>query len=62
MDVLKDVLEEIDINPNRLKVEWISASECNRFAESIDNFVKELEKIGPIGSEILEAPNAEHTG
>jgi heterodisulfide reductase subunit A len=62
MDVLKDVLEEIDINPNRLNVEWISASECNRFAESIENFVEELKKIGPIGSEILEAPNAEHTG
>ncbi|MBN1133685.1 MAG: hydrogenase iron-sulfur subunit [Methanosarcinaceae archaeon] len=54
MDALKGVLENIDIKPERLKVEWISAAEGERFAVSIKNFVEELTKMGPIGSEIPE--------
>ncbi len=54
MDVLKGVLENIEIKPERLKVEWISAAEGERFAETIKSFVEDLKKMGPIGSEIPE--------
>jgi len=54
MDALKAVLEDIEIDPERLKLEWVSASEGERFATSIKGFVEELKEIGPIGSEIPE--------
>jgi len=57
MELLQGVLEDIGINPNRLKVEWISAAEGERFAKSIEAFVDELKEIGPIGSELLEGEN-----
>jgi heterodisulfide reductase subunit A len=52
MDALHEVLDDIGIDSGRLKTEWISAAEGERFANSIESFVKYLEKIGPIGSEI----------
>jgi len=55
--LLQGVLEDIGINPHRLKVEWISAAEGERFAKSIEAFVDELKEIGPIGSELLEGEN-----
>ncbi|WP_342304769.1 CoB-CoM heterodisulfide reductase HdrA2 [Methanolobus sp. ZRKC5] len=55
MEALKEVLADVGIDPGRLNVEWISASEGERFARSIEGFVEYLEKIGPIGSELTEA-------
>ncbi len=55
LEALQDVLEEAGIDPSRLRLLWISASECERFAKTVDDFVDHLKKIGPIGHEILEA-------
>jgi heterodisulfide reductase subunit A len=55
MEALKEVLGDVGIDPGRLSVEWISASEGERFANSIEGFVDYLKKIGPIGSELKEA-------
>jgi heterodisulfide reductase subunit A len=57
MELLQGVLEDIGINPHRLKVEWISAAEGERFAKSIESFVDALKEIGPIGTELLEGEN-----
>jgi len=54
MDALHEVLEDIGIDPGRLRTEWISAAEGERFANSMESFVEYLEEIGPIGSEIRE--------
>ncbi|MDW7732924.1 MAG: CoB-CoM heterodisulfide reductase HdrA2 [Methanolobus sp.] len=56
MEALQEVLEDIGIDPGRLKVEWISAAEGERFAKTIEDMVEYLEKIGPIGSELLGGP------
>jgi F420-non-reducing hydrogenase iron-sulfur subunit len=45
--MLKKLLETIGIAPERLRLEWVSASEGNKFAEVVDDFVKELKEIGP---------------
>ena len=37
------------LNPDRLRLEWISASEGIRFAEVMNDFSKTLKAIGPIG-------------
>ena len=55
LEALQDVLEETGIDSSRLRLLWISASECERFAKTVDDFVDHLKNIGPIGHEILEA-------
>lgn len=57
MEILQGVLEEIGIDKQRLKVEWICASEGEKFANSIKEFVEYLKQIGPIGTELLEETN-----
>ena len=54
-DVLKNVhiarklLEQIGVNPERLRLEWISASEGMRYAEVMNDFGKKLRELGPLG-------------
>jgi F420-non-reducing hydrogenase iron-sulfur subunit len=45
----KKLLKEIGINPERLRLEWVSASEGIRFAEVITDFTNKLKEIGPLG-------------
>jgi len=45
--LLKNVLEEFGLEPDRLKLEWISASEGDRFASIIKEMTETLAKIGP---------------
>ncbi len=42
----KKLMKEADMNINRLKLEWISASEGERFAKIIINFTKEIKELG----------------
>ena len=49
MHLCKKLLEHIGVNPERLRLEWVSASEGIRFAEVMDDFVNKLKKIGPLG-------------
>ena len=52
MTMLADVLTETGIDARRLKTVWIDASESERFGAIVSDFVDELERIGPIGSEL----------
>lgn len=45
--MLKTVLETIGIHPSRLRLEWVSASEANKFAKVVNEFVEEIKKLGP---------------
>jgi coenzyme F420-reducing hydrogenase delta subunit/NAD-dependent dihydropyrimidine dehydrogenase PreA subunit len=45
----KKLLEQIGLNPERLRIEWVSASEGIRFAEIVSNFTKQLKELGPLG-------------
>ena len=55
LDVLKNVhickklLGKIGINPDRLRLEWISASEGMRYAEVMNDFGRRLKELGPLG-------------
>ena len=49
MHICKKLLEQIGVNPERLRLEWVSASEGIRFTEVITDFVKKLKKLGPLG-------------
>lgn len=43
----KKVAEIIGIGEDRIRLEWISASEGVRFAEIIEDFIKEIKAKGP---------------
>ncbi len=45
----KRLLEQIGVNPERLRLEWISASEGSRFAEVMSDFAGQLRAFGPLG-------------
>jgi coenzyme F420-reducing hydrogenase delta subunit len=53
--VAKKLLVQIGLSPERLRIEWIGASEGTRFAEVMSGFADTLRELGPIGqSEGLE--------
>ena len=57
LHLAKKLLEHTGLNPERLRIEWISASEGVRFAEVMNDFTGRLRELGPIGeSEGLEEP------
>jgi F420-non-reducing hydrogenase iron-sulfur subunit len=45
--VMKEVMEGIGIDPRRLRLEWISASEAGKFARTVTAFEDELRQLGP---------------
>lgn len=46
----KRILENIGINPERLRLEWVSAGEGIRFAEVMNEFSAKVRSLGPFGS------------
>jgi len=53
----KKLLELIHLNPERLRIEWISASEGIRFAEVMNGFSNSIKEIGPLGKGEGESGN-----
>lgn len=49
MHLCRKLLENIGINPKRLRLEWISASEGTRYAEVMNDFGRQLKELGPLG-------------
>ena len=47
--ICKKLLEHIGLNPERLRLEWVSAGEGIRFANIMNEFVPGIEKLGPLG-------------
>jgi F420-non-reducing hydrogenase iron-sulfur subunit len=45
---LKRILPEYGIEPARLRLEWIAASEGDRFAQVVDEFTDQVKKLGPL--------------
>ncbi|MBN1861498.1 MAG: hydrogenase iron-sulfur subunit [Candidatus Thermoplasmatota archaeon] len=45
--LLKKLLEELGIDPRRVRFEYVSASEGQKFASIVTEFVAEIKKLGP---------------
>ncbi len=45
--LLKTVLKEFGIEPERLRLEWISASEGDKFAAVVRDMTEQIRKLGP---------------
>jgi len=47
VSMMKNLLAEMGINPARLRLEWVSATEGKKFATAIEEFVNEIKQLGP---------------
>ncbi len=47
MTILKQIFNTLGLEPGRLTVEWISASEGKKFVEKIGEFTNDIRQIGP---------------
>jgi F420-non-reducing hydrogenase iron-sulfur subunit len=45
--MLKTILEQYGVDPARVRLEWVSASEGDRFAEVVSEFTEEIRALGP---------------
>jgi F420-non-reducing hydrogenase iron-sulfur subunit len=45
----RKLLAHIGVRPERLRLEWIAASEGTRFAEVMSDFARQLAELGPLG-------------
>ena len=45
--LLKKYIEQMGINPDRLRLEWISASEGKQFADLADEMTEKVLELGP---------------
>jgi F420-non-reducing hydrogenase iron-sulfur subunit len=46
--ILKEVLPQFGIETDRLKLDWISASERDKFVEVVSEMVNKLRTLGPL--------------
>jgi len=45
--LMRKLLEEAGIEPERLRLEWISASEGEKFSKVVTEFTEQIRKLGP---------------
>ena len=49
MLLIKKLLKYVGLNPDRLRVEWVGASEGIRFADVMNDVSAKIKEIGPLG-------------
>jgi F420-non-reducing hydrogenase iron-sulfur subunit len=49
VNLAKKLLEHVGLNPERLKIQFMSGSDSNLFVESVNGFVKKVKEMGPLG-------------
>lgn len=45
--LMKKLLEVAGVNPDRLRLEWVSASEGEKFSKVVTEFTEQISKLGP---------------
>lgn len=45
---LQRLMKSFGVDPKRLRLEWVSASEGDRFAEVVNEFTNEIKNLGPL--------------
>lgn len=46
--LFKKMMEDLGIEPGRLRLEWISAAEGKRYAETMDEFTEQIRALGAL--------------
>ena len=47
MSLLKKMMTQFGIEDERLRLEWVSASEADRFARIVNEMTEQLKTLGP---------------
>jgi len=47
MSLLKKMMSQFGIEDERLRLDWVSASEADRFAQIVNEMTEQLKKLGP---------------
>ena len=47
MSLLKKMLSQLGIEDERVRLEWVSASEGDRFASIVDEMTEQVRRLGP---------------
>ena len=48
--LLRNMLPQLGIEPERLKLEWISASEASKFQSAVNGFIDKVTELGSLTS------------
>jgi F420-non-reducing hydrogenase iron-sulfur subunit len=49
VNLCKKIMEYLGLNPERLSIQFMSGAEASLFVESVNDFVKAVKDIGPLG-------------
>jgi len=49
--LIKKILSEVGINPDRYNLQWASAAEAPRFVKLITDFTARVKELGPLGAD-----------
>jgi len=67
MKLTGNLLTKAGIHPDRLRLDWVSAAEGERFANIVTDFTRQVQSLGPIGTseeldgqELVDRLNAAH--
>ena len=52
--LVRKLLGYVGINPDRLRLDWISSAEAPKFAQVTQEFVENVRALGPIAEEMAE--------
>ncbi len=52
--LLRKLLENLGLEPERLRLDWVSASEGDRFAVIVENMTEEIRRLGPSPLKMME--------
>jgi F420-non-reducing hydrogenase iron-sulfur subunit len=52
--LLRNLLGYVGINPDRLRLDWVSSAEAPKFAQVTTEFVEKVRELGPIADEMEE--------
>jgi F420-non-reducing hydrogenase iron-sulfur subunit len=49
------MMAQLGLNPDRLRLEWLAASEAQRFAHVVREFTEYITKLGPLPAGVEDA-------
>jgi len=49
VNICRKILKHVGINPERLRMDFMSGAEANLFVEGVNDFIKTVKELGPLG-------------
>jgi F420-non-reducing hydrogenase iron-sulfur subunit len=60
LPLLKKLLAQMGIEEERVRLDWVSASEGERFAAVVNEITEKVRALGPLSKKLLEGEELEH--